>query len=265
MIRSVDRRLSAVSRTDVCSTATVSQHSTWDTSRVAREWGRRRTRVLDAQHSGSLAATVELSLASPMFQDLGPDARDLLGVVAFFPQGIDENNLEWLFPTITRRNDIFDKFCVLSLAYRNDDSITMLTPLRDHLCPKNPISAPLLCPTKERYFSRLSVDVNPDRPGFGEAKWITSEDVNVEHLLDVFTTIDVTSGDVWGACADFMKHLSWHKSWRAILGPRSRHSRTTTPPSHNACYQLSRSFQIGWKSYQSAPHSRLEVPERAGG
>ena len=37
------------------------------------------------------------------------------------------------------------------------------------------------------------------------------EDVNVEHLLDILTTIDPDSGDVWVACANFMEHLHWHK------------------------------------------------------
>jgi hypothetical protein len=54
--------------------ATVAHHSKWDTERLTREWGRQRTDMLYTQHNKSLAATIELSLSSPMFQELGPDA-----------------------------------------------------------------------------------------------------------------------------------------------------------------------------------------------
>ena len=47
-----------------------------------------------------------------------------------------------------------------------------------------------------------------------------SEDVNIEHLLDVFTSIDANSGDVWNACAYFMNHLYWHKKRLVVLGPK---------------------------------------------
>ena len=96
----------------------------------------------------------------------------------------------------------------------------MLAPLRDYLRPKDPALSPLLCATKERYFSRLSVDVDPGHPGFEEARWIVSEDTNVEHLLDVFTSIDASSGGAWDACGPFMKHLYWHKPRLTVLGPR---------------------------------------------
>jgi len=200
--------------------ATVAQHSKWDIKRLRREWEGRRTGVLDTRHSGSLATAIELSLASATFQELGSDARGLLGVVAFFPQGVDENNLDWLFPTISDVPNVFDKFCILSLTHRSDGFTTMLAPLRDYFSPKDPKSSPLLCMTKERYFTRLSVDLDPDTPGFGEARWIISEDVNVEHLLDVFTSIDADSEDVWYACHNFMDHIYWHKSRIVVLGPK---------------------------------------------
>ena len=200
--------------------ATVAHHNKWDISRLSREWEIQRTGVLHTRDNTSLAATIELSLASPTFQELGPDAQDLLRVVAFFPQGVDENNLDWLFPTISNRTNIFDDFCVLSLTYRSNGSIMMLAPLRDYLCPEYPILTPLLHVTKDRYFRRLLVDINPDKPGPEEARWIVSEDVNVEHLLDVFTSIDADSIDVWATCAYFMRHLCWHKQRLVVLGPK---------------------------------------------
>ena len=200
--------------------ATVAHQNKWDTGRLVKEWERRRTSVLQTGHNKSLAAAIELSLTSPLFQDLGPDTRALLGVVAFFPQGVDENNLGWLFPTISNRTDVFDKFCILSLTYRSGGFITMFAPLRDYLSPKDPKSSSFLYATKERYFTRMSAEVNPNKPNFEEARWITSEDVNVEHLLDVFTTIDANSDSVWRACINFMKHLVWHKKRLTVLKPK---------------------------------------------
>ena len=200
--------------------ATVAQQNRWNTKRLRTEWEKQRTGVLRARNVGSLAATVELSLASPMFQELGAGAREVLGVVAFFPQGVNEDNVHRVFPTISDGPSAFDTFCVLSLAYRNEGFIRMLAPLRDHLRPKDPGSSSLLRTTKENYFNRLSGEILPGKPGFEEARWITTEDTNVEHLLDVFTTIDAKSQSVWETCAIFMAQLYWQKSRLVTLGPK---------------------------------------------
>jgi tetratricopeptide (TPR) repeat protein len=224
--------------------AMVAHQNKWDNDRLVREWKQRQTGVLQTGHNKSLAGTIELSLNSPMFKELGPDARGLLGVVAFFPRGVDENNLDWLFPTIsTNGSAILDTFCVLSLAYRNNGFITMLAPLRDYLSPKDPMSSPLLCKTKERYFTRMSINFdNNNEPEFREARWITSEDVNVEHLLHVLTPTDTNSNDVWDACGDFMGHLRWHKPRLTILGPKVEGLPDDHPSKPKCLYRLAQLF-----------------------
>ena len=222
--------------------ATTASQNGWNHNRLVKEWNKHHTQVLQTDHNESLAATIELSLTSPMFCELGSNAPDLLGVIAFFPQGVDENNLDWLFPTISNRQTIVDKFCALSLTYRSNDFITMLAPLRDYLYPKDPKSSPLLCVTKGCYFSRLSVVVDPQQPGFEEAKWIMSEDVNVEHLLDVFTSTDADSDDVWDACASFMEHLYWQKPHLVMLGPKVKGLPDDHTSKPECLFQLSRLF-----------------------
>jgi tetratricopeptide (TPR) repeat protein len=222
--------------------ATTASHNMWDYDRLFREWDARRTQVLRTDYNEDLAATIELSLTSSMFRELGPDARDLLGVIAFFPQGVNEDNLDWLFPTISSRRSVFDKFCVLSLTYRSDRFITMLAPLRDYLCPEDPTSSPLLRMTKECYFGRLLIFVNPGSPGYEEARWITSEDVNVEHLLDVFTSIDANSCNIWDACANFMRHLYWYKPRLVVLEPNLEGLSDNHPSKPKCLFHLSHLF-----------------------
>ena len=205
--------------------------------------------MLQTAHNESLARAIEVSLASQTFRKLTPfpsppkkthkraassifrklipsskcpqpaptSARELLEVVAFFPQGIDEDNLDWLFPTFSNRKDIFDKFCILSLTYRSNGFVTMLAPIREYPTPRDARSSPLLSVIRDRYFSRLSVDLAPGESGFGEAAWIVSEDVNVEHLLDVFLSVSPGMDGLWDSCDYFVKHIFWHQPRQTVL------------------------------------------------
>ena len=222
--------------------ATTAFQNMWDHDELVKEWDTHRAQVLRTDHNYSLAATIELSLTSPTFQKLGGNARELLGVVAFFPQGVDKKNLDWLFPTIPDRKNIFNKFCVLSLAYPSSGYITLLAPVRDYLRPQDPRSSPLLCATKDRYFTRLSVNVDPKKPSFGETEWIKSEDVNVEHLLDVFISIEADAGAL-KACAHFMHHLCWHKPRQTVLASKIEGLPDDHPSKAKCLCRLSQTFE----------------------
>ena len=219
--------------------ATTASHNAWDYDRLVEEWDTQRARVLQTDFNKSLAATIELSLASPTFRSLDPNARDLLGVIAFLPQGVDEKNLDWLFPTISNRKNTFDKFCVLSLTYRSNGFVTMLAPIRDYLCPQDPQSSPLLCATRDRYFTRLSVSIGIGTPGFKEARWIVLEDVNVEHLLDVFAAVDENDSGIWDVCCRFMEHLHWHKPRKTTLKSKIEALSDDHPSKPECLYGLS--------------------------
>ena len=223
--------------------ATTASHNGWGYDQLAKEWHTHRTQVLRTSHNESLAASIEFSLTSPIFQTLDPNARDLLELVAFFPQGVDGENLDWLLPTIPDGKNIFDKFCVLSLAYWNNSFITMLAPIRDHFFPRHPESSPLLCAAKGHYFTRLSVFLDPEKPGFREARWIVSEDLNVEHLLDVFISVDTGTDHIWEICAHFMRHLYWHKPRKTMLGPRIEDLPDDYQSKPKCLFQLARLFQ----------------------
>lgn len=47
-----------------------------------------------------------------------------------------------------------------------------------------------------------------------------SENVNIEHLLDVSLSEDPDSDDVWDACINFIRHLQWHKPRFTVLAPK---------------------------------------------
>jgi tetratricopeptide (TPR) repeat protein len=247
--------------------ATTASHNGWDYDRLANEWDVQRAQVLQSDYNKSLAATIELSLSSPTFHSLGANARDLLEVIAFFPQGIIEKHLDWLFPTSSNVQVSFDKFCVLSLTHRSNGFVRMLAPIRDYLSPRDPRSSPLLCMTRDQYFSRLSVDIDPDKPGFEESRWVVLEDVNVEHLLDVFTSIDPDRDDIWGACYYFIMHLRWHMPRPTMLKSKIE----ALPDDHHdkprCLTELSRLFgQVGNFSEQKRilAHT-LELRRQLGG
>ena len=142
----------------------------------------------------------------------------------------------------------------------------MLAPLRDYFSPHDPESSPPLCATKDRYFIRLSVVVHPNRPGFKEARWIASENTNVEHLPDVFTSIDTASSDVWEVYISFMEHLYWHKPHEIVLGVKIKNLPDHHRPKPGCSFRLSGLFElVGNDAERKQLLTRTLVPTRERG
>ena len=116
----------------------------------------------------------------------------------------------------------------------------MLAPIQDYLYPRDPKLSPFLCATKDHYLTRLSVELSPSQPGFGEARWIKLEDTNVEHLLDDFTSIDTNTPGVWDACCHFVDHLYWQKPRQTVLGSKIEALPDDHPSKAKCLFYLSR-------------------------
>ena len=95
---------------------------------------------------------------------------------------------------------------------------------------------------------------------------MVEEDVNVEHLLDVFTTIDPGEGYIWDACYDFLEHLRWHKPRLTTLTPKIEALSDHHPSKPRCLRQLSLLLsQVGnYTEQKRLLIHALELVRRAG-
>ena len=66
-----------------------------------------------------------------------------------------------------------------------------------------------------------------------------SEDVNVEHLLNILTTNDPTSKSTWDACSYFIDHIFWHKQPLVMLGSKIEGLPDSHPSKPQCLFELS--------------------------
>ena len=215
--------------------ATVAIQNRWDHSRLLREWGKRRVSLLQTHHTPGLSATIELSLSSPTFTNLGPGAPDILYIIAILPQGINENEAEWAFPTVPKIHDFIDTFCVLSLTRRSRGFVTTPEPLRQYF--EQTYTSSLLPHTKQQYFTRIreiACSIGHGRVPPQQTQWLASENDNIDFLLSSYMELTPTA-DVLRVCRDFSNIAQFYASHVSSRNPlttpkssRIQHSRLTT-------------------------------------
>ena len=90
--------------------------------------------------------------------------------------------------------------------------------------------------------------------------------MNVEHLLNVFISIDTDSEVVLDACSHFMNHLYWHKPRQTVLGPKIEGLPGDNPSKLKCLTEFSRLFvSVGNPAAQKRLLSRVLEPERERG
>jgi tetratricopeptide (TPR) repeat protein len=151
------------------------EENQWSIEELLAHWGIQHTRLLSTGYGkdDNLGKSVELSLSSPSVKALGDDVRDVLRIIAFFPQGVFREKVTELFPTVSRIEEIVNVLLKQSLLLYNDGFVAMLAPIRLYLCDACP-QLDLLPTVREYYYGELSLD---------RSTVVAREDVNVESLI----------------------------------------------------------------------------------
>ncbi|KAG2126889.1 P-loop containing nucleoside triphosphate hydrolase protein [Suillus bovinus] len=186
------------------------QHE-WTGAELLSAWKKNPVALLENGEgtSHSLRATIELSLNAPSVIALGDDARKLLEIIAFFPQGLDANRVKALYPSATTDADAL---CVHSITHYEGNCFTMLTPVRLYLSHKVPNpDAGFLVTIRNMYYGELSGPIERCQA------LVEVEDVNVEHLIAFDFNRAINLDDSCRACRLFIKYLATYKPRETVL------------------------------------------------
>ncbi|KAG2126938.1 hypothetical protein DEU56DRAFT_535069 [Suillus clintonianus] len=191
--------------------ANAAQQNSWSPATLLKRWKDRHSKVLDAGKGKlqSLSDTMELSLSSPSVLDLGADGRRALAIIAFLPQGLNEDLASDLLPSLPQVDAICDVLCMQSLVYRQDKFIKMLAPIRHYV--QDSLPPPDSACLQEIY--ALYDDVidccSNDRDQYADI--IISDHLNIEHVV-AFKLAHVPdgTGEIYDVCWRFLWCLEMH-------------------------------------------------------
>ncbi|KAG6876391.1 hypothetical protein C0993_003470, partial [Termitomyces sp. T159_Od127] len=179
----------------------------WSSQDLMTAWDRQRAALLEAGDGKvqSLAITIETSLNSPSFCELGDTAHHLLHIIAFLPQGISKTRLTSIFPAIEKIDICADALCKQSLAYLNGDFITLLAPIRLYITSHyNGNPNPFLEQVRSHYVAHVS-----------DSKIVAQDNVNIEHVLTHWLKASGDPADVLFSTAQFILTLT-HYCCRSV-------------------------------------------------
>jgi tetratricopeptide (TPR) repeat protein len=191
--------------------ANAAQQNGWSPTTLLKRWSDQHSKVLDGGKGKlqSLSDTMQLSLSSPSVQNLGQDGRRVLAIIAFLPQGFNENLASDLLPSLQQVDTICDVLCTQSLVYRQDNFLKVLAPIRHYV--RDSLQAPdSTCLQEIRaFYYRTIGSCSKERDQHADI--IISDHLNIEHVVAFnLACIPDDTEETYAACWQMLECLEWH-------------------------------------------------------
>ncbi|KAG1724990.1 hypothetical protein EDB19DRAFT_2043366 [Suillus lakei] len=197
--------------------ANAAQQNGWSPPMLLERWKDRHSAVLDHGEGKlqSLSYTMQLSLSSPSIQKLGEEARHVLAVIAFLPQGLNESLSKHILSSTLQIDTISDVLWRQSLVYRQGGFVKMLAPIRHYV--RDSLPAPDSTRLREirTFYYRTIQWCSEERDGHADI--IISDHLNIEHVV----TFDLAHlpKETYPTCWQFLECLRWHHPRPTTLTP----------------------------------------------
>lgn len=191
--------------------ANAAQQNHWSPATLLKRWNDQHSKVLDSGKGKlqSLSDTMQLSLSSPSVQNLGKDGLRVLAIIAFLPQGLNEDLASNLLPSLPEVDTICDVLCMQSLVYRQDKFLKMLAPIR-HYVQDSRQAPDFRCLQDIRAFYYHTVTSCLTEHNH-HADIIISDHLNIENVVAVnLTNIPHHAEETYVACRQFLQCLRLH-------------------------------------------------------
>ncbi|KAG1899726.1 uncharacterized protein F5891DRAFT_394263 [Suillus fuscotomentosus] len=240
--------------------AHTAQQNDWSPAVLLKRWNDRHSAVLNPGKGKlqSLSDTMQLSLDSPSIQALGEDGRRTLAIIAFLPQGLNDNLAGDLLPSLQEVDTICDVLRMQSLVYRQDNFIKVLAPIRHYVQDSLPPPDSTRLREIRTFYYRTVQQCSEEQDG--HANIIISDHFNIERVV-AFDLAHIPE-ETYRACPKFLNCLKWHL-------PRPT---TLTPAIFNiiensSTYKLKASclYRLGWLYDTLSQHTEaMKIFEAAG-
>ncbi|KAG1838418.1 hypothetical protein C8R48DRAFT_791351 [Suillus tomentosus] len=155
------------------------------------------------------------ALDSPSIQALGKDGRRTLAIIAFLPQGLNDNLAGGLLPSLQEVDTICDVLRMQSLVYRQDNFIKVLAPIRHYVQDSLPLPDSTRLREIRTFYYHTVQQCSEEQDG--HANIIISDHFNIEHVI-AFDLAHV-SQETYHACSKFLLCLKWHLPCPTTLAP----------------------------------------------